>query len=130
MEIQCLFRAVLCLFVCTVCKVSYRTLLFCLFLRCGVLSLCWYASCRSIWKKRLNSSYSSKAKQIAWPPKQKRRPLPLLLSPSFFYVCTTPPPPPPQQNCFQRSLNKAPQTSIAKMCVQSYRDPSRRLLAG
>ena len=47
------------------------------------------------WKKRLNSSFSSKqteAKQIAWqeieqilPTKPTRRPLPLLLSPSFFY---------------------------------------------
>ena len=87
MEIQCLFRAVLCLFVCTVCKVSYRTSLFCLFLRCGVLSLCWYASCRSIWKKRLNSSYSSKAKQIAWPPKQKWRPWPL--PSSIFWLLVT-----------------------------------------
>ena len=50
----------------------------------------------SIWKKRLNSSYSSKstkAKKIAWqgieqnlPLKQTQRPLPLLLSPSFFYA--------------------------------------------
>ena len=41
------------------------------------------------------SSKSTKAKQLApqgieqnLPPKQMRRPLPLLLSPSFFYVCT------------------------------------------
>ena len=50
---------------------------------------------RSIWKKRSNSTYSSKktqAKQLArqgieqiLPPKQTRRPLPCLLSPSFFY---------------------------------------------
>ena len=50
---------------------------------------------RSVLKKRLNSSYSSKsteAKQLArqgieqnLPPEQTRRHLPLLLSPSFFY---------------------------------------------
>ena len=50
---------------------------------------------RWVWKKRLNSSYSSKsteAKQLArqgiernLPPKQTQRPLLLLLSPSFFY---------------------------------------------
>ena len=50
----------------------------------------------SIWKNRMNSTFSSKsteAKQLArqgieyiLAPKQTRRPLPLLLSPSFFYA--------------------------------------------
>ena len=49
----------------------------------------------SIWKNRMNSTFSSKsteAKQLArqekeyiLTPKQRRRPLPLLLSPSFVY---------------------------------------------
>ena len=51
---------------------------------------------RSIWKKRLNSSFSfkwTKAKQLTrqdiehiLPPKPTRRPLHCLLIPSFFYV--------------------------------------------
>ena len=42
---------------------------------------------QSTWKKRLNLSFSFKsteAKQQERPPKQMRRPLPLLVSPSFF----------------------------------------------
>ena len=52
-----------------------------------------------IWKKRMNSCYSSKsswAKQVArqdieliLPPKQQRRPLPFLLYKSFFYMPDT-----------------------------------------
>ena len=55
---------------------------------------------QSIWKKWLNSSYSSKktkAKQLAQqeieqipPPNQTRRPLPWLLSPTFFYALSQP----------------------------------------
>ena len=53
---------------------------------------------KMIWKKRMNSSYSSKSSQakqlvrqrIGWilPLKQKWRPLPFLLSLSFFYANT------------------------------------------